>query len=125
MLTQREKLSSIHSTSDSWVDGTLEEPVELEPDTQIKLIRFGAVRLVMEEDMVRLYHIMENSREYHEFAPQYIDIGADLAPAVEFLLQNYPEYVSIDQLPLENLEQKVFIMRESLTRKSKFILFNI
>jgi lysine-specific demethylase/histidyl-hydroxylase NO66 len=65
----------------------------------------------MEEEEVRLYHSLENSREYHEFEPQYISIGAQLAPAVEYLLDEYPNYVQVEDLPLgaDNLDDKMEI----------------
>ncbi|RWS11651.1 bifunctional lysine-specific demethylase and histidyl-hydroxylase NO66-like protein [Dinothrombium tinctorium] len=107
VLNENTKNASIHSGGEKWVNGHIEGSVELEPDIEIKLIRHGVVRLVMEEDTVRLYHTLENSRVYHEFEPQYIDIGADKAPAVEYLLRSYPNYISIDQLPLATLDDKV------------------
>lgn len=90
-----------------WKNNSVDYTIELEPDTKIKLIRYHAVRLVMEDETVKLYHSVENSREYHEYEPQYIDIGAELAPAIEFLLNSYPDYTSIEELPLDTLDQKV------------------
>lgn len=36
-----------------------------------------------------------------------MEIGADLAPAVEHLLHAYPAYVTIEDLPLSELDEKV------------------
>ncbi|XP_076360505.1 bifunctional lysine-specific demethylase and histidyl-hydroxylase NO66 isoform X2 [Tachypleus tridentatus] len=107
VLTEREKRCSIHGSAERWDNGQVVGAAELDPDTEIKFVRQGVIRLVMEEEYVRLYHTLENSRIYHEEEPQYIDIGGERAPAVEFLLHSYPEYVSIDALPLPTLEEKM------------------
>jgi len=84
--------------------------VEIDPDTHIRLIRSTAVRLVTEEDTVMLYYSTENTREYHEVEPQCLEIGADLAPAVEHLVTSYPEYVKVEELPLEDLQDRMKVV---------------
>ena len=76
------------STGEQWCSDTNEvaDSVEIEPDSVIKLLRYGCVRLVMEEAQIRLYHSIENSREYHEFDPQYIELRPEIAPCVDFLI---------------------------------------
>ncbi|XP_064601898.1 ribosomal oxygenase 1-like [Liolophura sinensis] len=114
-LTDDEKSCSIHSAGEKWspskmcVIGT----AEVEPDTQIKLIRRGAIRLLTEgEDQVHVYHCLENTRLYHGHGePQYIDISVEAAPAVEFLIHSYPEYVLVDDLPMESVQEKVNLAR--------------
>lgn len=111
VLNSVEKKESIHAGGEKWNPRTksVDEVLEIDPDSSIKLLRYGIVRLVMEEDAVRLYHTMENSREYHEYEAQFIEIGAELAPAIEFLLHEYPSYVRVDELPLETLDNKLDI----------------
>ncbi|RWS26515.1 bifunctional lysine-specific demethylase and histidyl-hydroxylase NO66-like protein, partial [Leptotrombidium deliense] len=109
VLNEESKKSSIHLGGEKWVNGEVKGAIELEPDTQIKLIRHGVLRVVIEDETVRVYHTLENSRVYQEFEPQFIDIGADKAPAVEYLLKTYPQYVNIEQLPLDLLEDKLDI----------------
>ncbi|KAL1447966.1 hypothetical protein MTO96_006540 [Rhipicephalus appendiculatus] len=75
---------------------------ELDPDAQVRLARRNAVRMVVEEDEVRLYHSFDNSRRYKGRDPQYIVLSDDLAPAVEALVLAYPGYVKVDDLPLDN-----------------------
>jgi len=81
--------------------------VEIDPDTQIRLIRSTAVRLVTEDNTVRLYFSTENSREYHQVEEQFLEIGEELAPAVEFLVTSYPEYVKVEQLPVADLMDRM------------------
>ncbi|UYV72646.1 C14orf169 [Cordylochernes scorpioides] len=108
VLTANEKANSIYGNGEKWVDeGRIENIIELEPDTLIRLLRLCVVRLVMENDSVRLYHSLDNSRIFHEVELQYIEIGAELAPAVEYLIHVYPHYTTIEKLPLLTLEQKL------------------
>ena len=37
------------------------------------------------EEVVRLYHNVDNTREYHEMDPQFLEIDPDHAPAIEDL----------------------------------------
>ncbi|ESO87692.1 hypothetical protein LOTGIDRAFT_194127 [Lottia gigantea] len=112
VLSESEKSCSIHGTGERW-DSQRQQVtsmVEIEPDTMIKIIRKGAVRLVMEMDQVHVYHTLENLRYYHGTEPQYVDIPIDAAPAVEFLIHSYPEYVPVDSLPLDDIQLKIDIV---------------
>ena len=75
-----------------------------------RLIRSTAARLVPEEDTVMLYYSTENTREYHEVEAQCLEIGADMAPAVEHLVTSYPEYVKVEDLPLEDLQDRMKVV---------------
>lgn len=111
VLNEVEKQESIFKGGESWDNKRREvtEGMEMDPDTAIKLIRYGIVRVVMEKESVLLYHSMENTRQYREVEPQYIEIGAHLSPAVEYLLHSYPNYVRVEELPLDTLDDKVRI----------------
>ena len=52
----------------------------------------------------RLYHCVENTREYHEAEPQFIEIEAEHAEVVENLIQAYPSYLSLEMLQTKDLE---------------------
>lgn len=109
VITKEEKSRSIGEQGEHWcpLRQTVISRVELEPDTKLKLIRAGVIRLVMEDDQVRLYHNLENSRLYHKVDPTYLEIPAQFAPAVEYLIHNYPQYVSLESLPLNSMEEQV------------------
>ncbi|XP_071441424.1 ribosomal oxygenase 1-like [Hetaerina americana] len=108
LLSPEEKLCSVFEDGERIDKGVVSNRVELEPDTKIKLLRGNVLRLVTEEGNVRAYHCIENPREYHGIdEPQFIELSAELAPAVEFLIHSYPAFISLDDLPLDQLEDKV------------------
>uniref|UniRef100_A0A1E1XC42 Bifunctional lysine-specific demethylase and histidyl-hydroxylase n=1 Tax=Amblyomma aureolatum TaxID=187763 RepID=A0A1E1XC42_9ACAR len=101
LLSQEERRRSVHS-GERWHCGQVVDAQELDPDTQVRLARRNAVRLVVEEEEVRLYHSFDNSRRYKGRDPQWIVLEEDQAPAVEALLHAYPGYLKVDDLPLDN-----------------------
>ncbi len=84
----------------------------MDPDTKVKLVRKHSVRLMFEESTLRLYYTMENSLVYHEEEPNFVEISQEFKPTVEHLINSYPEYVRIEDLPIgdddDDLTKKVF-----------------
>lgn len=111
VLSEAEKACSVHGDGERWdkSKSCVVGIAEMEPDTQIKIIRKGVLRLLTEEDDVRIYHTLDNARVYHGNEPQFINISAEAGPAVEFLIHSYPEFVTIDSLPLATLDEKIAI----------------
>ena len=73
--------------------------VEFDPDTQVRLIRSTAVRLVQEEeDVIKVYYSTENTREYHELEEQWLEVDSDTAPGVDFLINAYPAWSKVRQV---------------------------
>ncbi|KAG0410333.1 hypothetical protein HPB47_012545 [Ixodes persulcatus] len=99
LLSQQERECSVHG-GERWHEGRVVDVQELEPDTAVRL-ESSACRLVVEEDSVRLYHSLDNSRVYQERDPQWVELDAERAPAVEALLHAYPGYLRIQELPLQ------------------------
>ncbi|XP_078000237.1 bifunctional lysine-specific demethylase and histidyl-hydroxylase NO66-like isoform X2 [Glandiceps talaboti] len=106
LLTQDEKSRCIFGSGAKWKDGKVSNEVQLEDDSEIKIIRRGVIRLVAEDEKVMVYYTLDNSRQYHEKDPQFIEIPAEAAPAVEYLLSSYPGYVRVASLPLEEMTDK-------------------
>ena len=73
----------------------------------VRLVRSTAVRLVTEEDTVMMYYSTDNTREYHEVDHQCLEIGAEQAPALEHLITRYPGWSKVEELPLEELEERM------------------
>ncbi|KAK0180287.1 hypothetical protein PV327_005947 [Microctonus hyperodae] len=93
-------------------NGAIENRVEIEPDTRIRLARSHSVRLIEKEDVYRLYYSADNSREYHEYEVQFLEVGKDLAPAVAKIISVYPEFIKVDELPVEGEDNKVQVARD-------------
>ncbi|CAF0898292.1 unnamed protein product [Brachionus calyciflorus] len=109
--TKDEKSRSIHDHGERWNsdNNRVENIAEIEPDTSIKIIRKNCLRLVVEEDSCFVYHNLENSKIYCEKEPQYLEVDTDAAPSIEFLLNSYPKYVTVDELPMETIEDKISV----------------
>lgn len=63
--------------------------------------------MVAEEDAIRIYYSIENSKIYHGSEPQFLEIDESMAPAVETLINMYPEFVTVEQLDIENDSDKL------------------
>lgn len=64
-------------------------------------------RFVEEEGLFRLYYSTENSKEYHQYELQYLELEDALAPAVVQLVKSFPEFVTVEHLKVKGLENKV------------------
>lgn len=108
VLTAQEKALSIVEGGETWVDNQIKDGIQIELDTQIKLIRYGCCRLVVEdEESVRLYHTLENSKIYQEKEPQYVEVQSDLSIGVEFIINSYPNLCRVREIPLDSLDDRL------------------
>ncbi|XP_054706568.1 ribosomal oxygenase 1-like [Uloborus diversus] len=107
----KEKKNSVHGNSYSWRNGVIStESLKLE--TRIRLIRKRIFRMVFEEDSVRLYHTLANSKEYKENEIKYVEADETLIPAVQFLLHSFPNYIEVADLPLETDNDKLLFAND-------------
>lgn len=123
-LTPEEKIRCVEHGGEEWDAKTSQvvNRAELDPDTEVRLIRKHCLRIVTEEDnAVRIYHCVENTREYHQTDPLFIEIDPDHAEIVEALIQAYPDYMSIKMLQTDDLdfvqmlwENKLLLVRNPL-----------
>lgn len=107
--TDDEKSRSIHNHGERWNSkkNKVENISEIEPDTSIKIIRRNCIRLVVEENSCYIYHNLDNSKVWCEKEAQYLEVDSEVAPAIEHLIKFYPKYVTVEELPLESIEEKV------------------
>ncbi|KAH3856486.1 hypothetical protein DPMN_099076 [Dreissena polymorpha] len=77
---------------------------EMEPDTMVKLIRKGCLRLITEEDTVRVYYNIENACVYHGRNPNNLRSQQSRVSAAQL-----PEYVAVDSLSSETVEERLEI----------------
>ncbi|XP_076299257.1 bifunctional lysine-specific demethylase and histidyl-hydroxylase NO66 isoform X2 [Lasioglossum baleicum] len=81
-------------------NGCVKNRVEIEPDTKIRLVRSHSIRLVEEDGVYRLYYSSENSKEYHEYEPQFLELGEEYVLAVKEIILRYPEFIAVEDLPV-------------------------
>ncbi|XP_035672115.1 bifunctional lysine-specific demethylase and histidyl-hydroxylase NO66 [Branchiostoma floridae] len=107
VFTKNERACSIYGCRTRLEKGRVVGSVDLKTSTPVKLIRKGAARLVMEGEQVFLYHVLENARVYHGAELQPIEVPPEAAPAIEYLMHSYPEYVTVDSFPLDHQQDKI------------------
>ncbi|XP_066488478.1 ribosomal oxygenase 1 [Tiliqua scincoides] len=111
VLTENEKSLSVYGLPARWEDGHVKDlDVPIKKKTQVRLLRYGIVRLCSEGDSVLLYYNTENSRVYHKEEPKYCEIEPEYTNGIEFLLASYPEYVSVEALPCTTLDDKIALV---------------
>jgi hypothetical protein len=110
--TARERNTTSANDGEFMEEGQVFNRCELDPDVEVKLIRKNCVRLVYEENSFRLYFSLENSLEYHGEEAQFVEIPEDAKDAVSFLISKYPEFVKIDDLPIDDLTVKVQLVAD-------------
>ena len=62
---------------------------------------------MQEDDTVQLYYSTENTREFKEVEEQNLEVGIELAPAVEHLIGSYPKWTKVEELPVDELEDRM------------------
>jgi hypothetical protein len=79
--------------------------------TQLRIVRPGIAIAVVEDGKIVVYHAMDNSREMFETPLNPLEFDLDDGPAIEALLNAYPEAVVISELEhsSEDVEDKVGI----------------
>lgn len=93
-------------------EGKVSNRVEIELDTEVKLIRAHCCRLIEEEGEFRLYHSVENPLEYHAEDPQYLVIPPETVHVIQFLITNYPQYVTVQCIPHSDEEEKLRLISD-------------
>jgi hypothetical protein len=83
--------------------------------------------MVVEDNSCLVYYNLNNSKIFCEKELQYLEVESDVslliynkrfvflikiinlkvAPAVEFLIRSYPKYVTVEELPLETIDERV------------------
>ncbi|KYQ93444.1 transcription factor jumonji [Tieghemostelium lacteum] len=101
VLNQHERKHSIEEESTSF---------KIQMDTRVRLIRQDSVRLVV-EDVAIIFHNMDNTRIYHQTPdPGVIEFTLDCIDALEHIIDSYPSYVYVRDLPVDTDPQKLDIV---------------
>jgi len=86
---------------------------DITEETKFRLVSKHCCRLVIEE-MASLYYASENTTKYHEVDSMKITMPLIYAEAIEFLVQQYPKYTAVKDLPLETEEERLDLVNELL-----------
>lgn len=103
LLTANERPGTVYGSNYQYnKDGTVNLGIAFEAQTKLRLLRRNILRLVNEEDKLLIYYSTDNSREYHEYEPNFLEVDEYAAPGVELLSKSYPQYITIGDLPVED-----------------------
>uniref|UniRef100_A0A182S679 Bifunctional lysine-specific demethylase and histidyl-hydroxylase n=1 Tax=Anopheles maculatus TaxID=74869 RepID=A0A182S679_9DIPT len=83
-------------------DGTVWCARPIDDRSSVRLLRRNILRLVSEEDKLRIYYHTDNSREYHQYDANFLELDHETALGVELLIKMYPRYVLVSSLPVED-----------------------
>ncbi|XP_050085991.1 bifunctional lysine-specific demethylase and histidyl-hydroxylase NO66 [Anopheles aquasalis] len=83
-------------------DGTVECARPIEETSSVRLLRRNILRLVSEEDKLRIYYHTDNSREYHQYEANFLELDSETALGVELLIKMYPRYIPVSSLPVDD-----------------------
>lgn len=112
VLTSAEKMHTSAGTAPAMArNGVITMP-EIRKRTQVRLIRNNIVRLVRADDAYHLYYYSDNSKEYHEFDLNYLDVDDDTVAIIRALIQYYPKYTKVDALAPNNFEAAQAVVYE-------------
>ncbi|XP_028398568.1 ribosomal oxygenase 1-like [Dendronephthya gigantea] len=110
VLNRDEKDCSVFNVGARWQDGQITNAVQLDEDTELRLVRKDSVRLVADEEGVTLYYNMENSRVYHEQEQQYMEFASEGSPIIEQMIKAFPNFVEVKNLPGDNMDYKIDLL---------------
>jgi hypothetical protein len=116
LLTAEEQLTTIEEQGERWNSdlNRVSNVVELEPDTRVRLLRRHCLRVVEQdnndeddEDNIVAFYTTDNARNYHDRPISTLGVDKETLPALEMLFAVYPNFTSIDSLPLATIEDKI------------------
>lgn len=111
-VSKEEKQRTVYGEKVVIEDGNVQCPFEITPETKVKLLKANILRLVDEEGSLRVYFHSDNSKEYHEYEPTYMEIEEDDAPVISMLVNEYPKLVIVKDLPIDDEERKLAIITD-------------
>ncbi|KAJ8984383.1 hypothetical protein NQ317_003531 [Molorchus minor] len=102
VLSKREAIHTAKYDGDFMRDGKVLNRVEIGMDTEVRLLRYHCIRLVIEDDTPKIYYNTDNAKVYHGEEEQVLAIDHQLIPGVEILQKSYPEFIEVEDLPIDD-----------------------
>ena len=103
MLTEKEKAKTSFGCNFLFNGNGEIAPKEcIKENTKVRLLRRNILRLVQEEGTIRVYYSTDNSKEYHEYEPNFLELEEDVANGIEDLVKAYPHFMKVKDISVEN-----------------------
>ena len=80
-------------------DGSTSSTFDVANDTEIRLVRPGAARLIVEDGQAHLYHTLDNAMFYEGEVPQSVVFEIESTSALEHILGKPDEWLDVCTLP--------------------------
>jgi len=107
LFTADELMCTVHGNGAFWDNGCVRGEANIQPESEVRLIKPNCIRLTCDSEGGMIYHAIENSRSYHETPAQMINISAEEIEATQCIIDSYPSYVTVKDIPLKTVEKKV------------------
>lgn len=111
-LSKDEKTKTVYGEKVTIVKGEICCPFEVTMETNVKLLKANVLRLVDEEESLRVYFHTDNSKEYHEYEPTFMEIEEEDSPVISMLVNEYPKFITVKDLPIDDDERKLAIVTD-------------
>ncbi|XP_072382139.1 bifunctional lysine-specific demethylase and histidyl-hydroxylase NO66 isoform X2 [Diabrotica undecimpunctata] len=102
VLSKQEIFHTSKYDGDIMKEGKILNRAEFDMDTEVRLLRYFCVRLVIDEECSKLYYNTENAKMYHGEEEQVLVIDFNLIPTIEMLQSTYPKFTNIKSLVVNN-----------------------
>ncbi|XP_076275972.1 bifunctional lysine-specific demethylase and histidyl-hydroxylase NO66 [Rhynchophorus ferrugineus] len=93
-------------------NGKVYNRFEISSDVSVRLLRYYVVRVVKEEDSYKLYYCTENAKSYHGEEEQWLEIDSALVIGIEVLQKKYPEFISVEDIPIQDEQAKLQLVSD-------------
>ncbi|CAO1408049.1 unnamed protein product [Diamesa serratosioi] len=111
-LSKEEKQRTVHGETVMINEGSIEVPFEIKMETKMKLVKANILRLVDEGESLKVYFHSDNSKEYHQYEPTFFEIEENDTPVITMLVNEYPNYIAVKDLPIDDEERKLLIITD-------------
>ncbi|KAJ8945086.1 hypothetical protein NQ318_005266 [Aromia moschata] len=102
VLSKREAIHTSKYDGDFMKEGKILNRVEIDMDTEVRLLRYHCLRLVVEDDIPKIYYNTDNAKAYHGEEEQFVTIDHKLIPGIEILQNRYPAFIRVEEIPVED-----------------------
>ncbi|XP_018307113.1 bifunctional lysine-specific demethylase and histidyl-hydroxylase NO66 [Mycetomoellerius zeteki] len=93
-------------------NGLVKHYGQIRLSTEIRLLRLYSIRLIKEAKVYKIYYSTENSKVYHKYEPQCLEIDKEFVPAIKQIIAAYPNFISVKELLIGNADTKIQVVKD-------------